>query len=74
MCFPEGELLLGPGDLRLGDAGGCPLYVDDEQYERWRRPSFVLDVGPGGGSGMSLEELHGVHFVLRPAPAATAAQ
>lgn len=65
MCFPEGELLLGPNDLLLGEVGGCSLHIDAEQYERWKRPSFVLDVAPGAGSGMSLEELHAVHFVLR---------
>ena len=64
VCLPDGELLLGRNDLRLGSVDGCPFYIDEEQYERWRRPSFVLDVAPGSGSGMSLEEEHGVHFVL----------
>lgn len=64
MCFPDGELLLGPNDLLLGDVGGCPIYIDAEQYERWNAPAFLLDVTPGGGSGMSLEETHGIHFVL----------
>ena len=36
MCFPEGELLLGPNDLLLGEVGGSPYYIDAEQYERWR--------------------------------------
>jgi uncharacterized protein (DUF779 family) len=63
-CLPEGELLLGPGDLLLGEVDGCPFLVDAEQYERWNRPALVLDVAPGGGSGMSLEEAHGVHFTL----------
>ncbi|MGH3077150.1 MAG: DUF779 domain-containing protein [Gaiellaceae bacterium] len=63
MCFPEGELLLGPNDLRLGEVDGCPFYIDAEQYERWNRPTLLLDVAAGGGSGMSLEETHAVHFV-----------
>ena len=64
MCFPDGELMLGPNDLLLGDVDGCPFYIDAEQYERWNRPTLALDVGAGAGSGMSLEGVHDLHFVL----------
>ena len=64
MCFPAGEFRVGSHDLLIGEIEGCPFYVDEEQYERWGRPSFVLDVGPGAGSGMSLEGIHDVHFRL----------
>jgi uncharacterized protein (DUF779 family) len=68
MCFPAGELRIGSNDVLLGELEGCPFYIDAEQYERWGRPAFVLDVGPGAGSGMSLEGLHDVHFrVAAPA-------
>jgi uncharacterized protein len=66
MCFPDGELLLGPNDLLLDEVDGCPFYIDAEQYERWNKPSFVLDVGAGDGSGMSLEGLHGLQFTVTP--------
>jgi hypothetical protein len=70
MCFPEGELLLGPNDLLLGEVGGCPFYIDADQYERWNRPSLVLEVAAGAGSGMSLEGVHDLHFRTdRPAAA-----
>jgi uncharacterized protein (DUF779 family) len=70
MCFPRGELLLGPNDLLLGEVGGCPFYVDAEQHRRWNSPSLVLDVAPGAGSGMSLEGLHDLHFrVISPVAA-----
>ena len=65
MCLREGELLLGPDDVLLGEVAGCPFYVDGEQYERWRRPSFVLDVAAGGGDSFSLEGPDGLHFVAR---------
>jgi len=71
MCFPAGELLLGPGDVRVGEIDGCPFYVDVDLYERWGRPAFVLDVAPGAGSSMSLEGLHDLHFRLVAATAAT---
>ena len=62
MCFPAGELRVRESDVLLGEVAGCPFYVDGEQDERWGSPSFTLDVGPGAGSGMSLEGLHDVHF------------
>lgn len=65
LCLRAGELLLGPGDVLLGEAGGMRVYIDGDQDERWRRPSFVLDVAPGPASGFSLEGLHGIHFVTR---------
>jgi len=70
MCFPDGELLLGPNDLMLGQIDGCPFYIDAEQYERWNRPSIVLDVRSGAGSGLSLEGVDGVHFTLASLPLA----
>ena len=62
MCFPAGELRVRDSDVYLGDVAGCPFYVDAEQYERWGSPEFVLDVGVGAGSGMSLEGLDDLHF------------
>ena len=70
MCFPEGELLLGPNDLLLGDVDGCAFYIDADQYARWNEPTLVLDVAPGAGTGMSLEGLHDLHFrVIAPSAA-----
>lgn len=65
LCLKEGEFPLGAGDLRLGEIGGAPFYIDAEQYERWRRPRFVIDVSPGEAEGFSLEGLEGVHFVTK---------
>jgi len=64
MCLAVGELRVRESDVLLGEVDGCPFYVDAEQYERWRKPSFVLDVGQGAGSGFSLEGLHDVHFTV----------
>jgi uncharacterized protein (DUF779 family) len=65
ICLREGELLIGPHDLCLGEIGGVPFYIDAEQYERWRRPTFVVDVRPGESGSFSLEGREGVHFVTR---------
>jgi uncharacterized protein (DUF779 family) len=65
LCLQEGELLLGPNDVKLGELGGMAVYIDAEQDERWNRPRFVLDVAPGPASGFSLEGLDGIHFITR---------
>lgn len=63
MCLREGDLVLGPNDLLLGVIEGCPFYIDREQYERWRKPHFLIDVSPGDGDTFSLEGPEGMHFV-----------
>jgi hypothetical protein len=63
ICLKDGELPPGPGDLLLGEIGGARFYIDAEQYERWNRPRFVIDVAPGPAEGFSLEGLDGVHFI-----------
>ena len=66
----RGAAASAQNDLLLGEVDGCPFYIDAEQYERWNRPSFVLDVAPGAGSGISLEGLHDLHFrLVTPEPA-----
>jgi uncharacterized protein len=65
LCLRRGELLVGPNDLLLGELDGTPFYVDAEQYERWNRPAFRLDLVEGGSDTFSLEGPGGVHFVSR---------
>jgi uncharacterized protein len=65
MCLQQGDLLLGPNDLLLGEVEGCPFYIDQEQYERWNRPQFLIDVASGDGDTFSLEGPEGMHFVAR---------
>jgi uncharacterized protein (DUF779 family) len=65
ICLPEGELPIGENDLRVGEIGGCSFFIDADQYERWGRPVFLIDVSPGSEEGFSLESLLGVHFVSR---------
>ncbi len=65
VCLSEGDLLLGPNDLLIGEIAGCPFYIDREQYERWREPQFLIDVAPGEGDTFSIEGPEGMHFVAR---------
>ena len=45
---------------------GAPFYVDGEQYERWGRPAFVLDMRSAPAEGFSLS-LPDAHFVTATA-------
>ena len=65
MCLKDGELPISPHDLCLGEIGGSPFYIDADQYERWRKPRFLIDVSPGAAEGFSLEGVQGVHFRTR---------
>jgi uncharacterized protein (DUF779 family) len=65
MCLKDGELPPSPSDVRLGDLGGAPFYIDADQDERWGHPDFLIDVSPGPAMGFSLEALVDVHFVTR---------
>ena len=65
MCLRADDLPPGANDLKLGEIGGAPFYVDREQYERWREPDLLIDVAPGAAGGFSLEEPEGVRFVDR---------
>jgi uncharacterized protein len=67
MCFREGELPPGTNDVRLGEVGGVPFYIDADQDARWRLPDFVIDVAPGAAESFSLEGPEGVHFVTSSA-------
>jgi uncharacterized protein len=65
ICLKDGELPAAVHDVRLGDIGGAPFYIDGEQYERWGQPRFLIDVAPGAAEGFSLEGLEDVHFISR---------
>lgn len=65
MCFPDGEYLVGDGDILLGDVDGAPFYIEVTLDRALRHPAFVLDVAPGGPEGWSLGTVDGGHFVSR---------
>ena len=65
MCFTDGEYLVGDGDVLLGDIDGAPFYIEDTLDAALRRPSFVLEVAPGGPEGFSMGTVDGGHFVSR---------
>jgi uncharacterized protein len=47
MCFPAGELIIGDGDVLLGEIGGCPFYIAAQQYKYWQHTQLIIDVASG---------------------------
>ena len=43
-CLTRGELLPNDDDLKLGEIGGAPFYVNAHVYERAGRPACLVDV------------------------------
>ena len=65
MCYPEGDLLVGDGDVCLGEIGGCPFYMSAPQFEYWKHTQLTIDVVPGRGGMFSLEGPEGLRFLTR---------
>ncbi|MEC8147600.1 MAG: DUF779 domain-containing protein [Pseudomonadota bacterium] len=65
MCYPAGEFRVGNSDHLLGEIEGCPFYISESQYERWKHTHLTVDVVEGRGSGFSLEAPEGIRFLIR---------
>jgi uncharacterized protein (DUF779 family) len=65
MCFANGEFVIGSHDVRLGDVGGCPFYIDARQFKVWKHTQLILDVGAGEPEGFSLPAGEDQHFIIR---------
>jgi len=65
MCFAQGELQLGEGDVHLGDIGGVPFYISESQFAYWCHTQLIIDVVEGRGGMFSLEGPTGRRFLTR---------
>jgi uncharacterized protein (DUF779 family) len=65
MCFPKGDFLVGPDDVRLGSIGGAPFYMSPSQFAYWKNTQLIIDVVSGMGGMFSLENGSGSRFLTR---------
>ncbi len=65
MCFPLGELQIGPSDVLLGHISNCPFYMSADQFEYWKHTHLTIDVTEGRGASFSLEIPYGMRFVTK---------
>jgi uncharacterized protein (DUF779 family) len=65
MCYPDGDLMLGSADVKLGEIAGAPFYMSASQFDYWKHTKLIIDVVPGRGGMFSLENGEGVRFLTR---------
>ena len=65
MCYRKGEFRVGGNDKYLGEIGGCPVYMDLDQFGYWKHTQLIIDVVPGRGHGFTLEAPEGFRFLTR---------
>ncbi|MFG6447059.1 DUF779 domain-containing protein [Roseateles sp. BYS180W] len=64
-CLLPGEITMGPGDVLLGEIGGCPFYISRSLYQTWAHTQLIVDVIEGQGGSFSLEGGTGKAFHTR---------
>ena len=65
MCFPRNEYMVGTSDVKLGEIGGLPFYMNDDQYEKWKHTDLTIDAVKGIGGMFSLENGSGKRFLTK---------
>jgi uncharacterized protein len=65
MCFPQGDFMVGPSDVKLGEIAGVPFYMSESQFEYWEHTQLIIDCVPGNGGMFSLERPTGLRFLTR---------
>lgn len=65
MCYPQSDFIVGDRDVQLGEIAGAPFYISASQFEYWKHTQLIIDVVPGRGGMFSLENGHGVRFLVR---------
>ncbi len=65
MCFLRSDYQTGPQDILVGEIGGIPFYLNQEQYSRWQHTDLIIDVVTGYGGMFSLDNGTGKRFLTR---------
>lgn len=65
MCYPEGDYLIAPDDVKLGEIGGAAFFMSRSQFEYWHHTQVIIDVVAGMGGMFSLENGTGLRFLTR---------
>jgi uncharacterized protein len=68
-CLTRAEVLPGDDDIKLGEIGGAPFYVDAHEYDRSGRPTVTVDVAAGSAGSFALEGLEELHLVTHASDA-----
>ena len=68
--FLFASYIAGPGETRVGDVGGVPVFLDASLANLFDGYEVVIDAGPDpGGDSFSCETELGVRFSMERVPA-----
>ena len=56
---------LGNSDIKLGEIGGVPFYMNGDQYEKWKHTDLTIDAVKGIGGMFSLDNGTGRRFLTK---------
>jgi len=65
MCYLQSEYLIGDYDVKLGEIGGIPFYINEDQFEKWKHTDLIIDAVDGIGGMFSLDNGTGKRFLTR---------
>ena len=65
MCFQKDDYIVGDRDVKLGEIGGVPFYMNDDQYEKWKHTDLIIDAVDGIGGMFSLDNGTGKRFLTK---------
>ena len=54
-----------PNDIKLGEIGGVPFYMNGDQYEKWKHTDLTIDAVNGIGGMFSLDNGTGKRFLTK---------
>jgi uncharacterized protein (DUF779 family) len=64
-CDGSAPMCYEAKDVKLGEIGGVPFYMNKDQYERWRNTDLIIDSVTGIGGMFSLDNGTGRRFLTR---------
>ena len=65
MCFQVDDYIVGDRDVKLGEIGGVPFYMNDDQFEKWKHTDLIIDAVNGIGGMFSLDNGTGKRFLTK---------
>ena len=65
MCYLQSEYIVGDNDVKLGEIGGIPFYMNEDQFEKWKQTDLIIDAVNGIGGMFSLDNGTGQRFLTK---------
>ena len=65
MCFQKSDYIVGDRDVKLGEIGGVPFFMNEDQYEKWKHTDLIIDAVEGIGGMFSLDNGTGKRFLTK---------